>query len=501
MLFKGHDAVQPEVAATERRPVYSTFSKRQKSFITLLVSLASIFSPISATIYVPALPTIAKDLNVSITLVNLSVTSYMIFQGLAPSLWGPLTDAIGRRPVYLLTFLIYIAACIGLACTNSFAELIIWRSLQSTGSASTIAIGAGVIADITQSGERGGYIGLYSAGALVGNALGPVLGGIFAQTIGWHGIFYFLTALAGLFWLVLLLTLPETLRNIVGNGSIRPTGNLLRRPALPFLEPPDAAPDDISPAQTAKQFDPLGPVKMMGKAEVACSLLFTALYYTVWQSSLVASATIFDKEYGLSQLNIGLSFIASGVGAITASLITGRILDYDYANEAGVAHAQMQQEAELDAYEMTRRLSQRPLRRLEYARLRRMPINSLVYIGSVLAFGWCVQAKTTVALPIIWTFFLGFTTTSIMSAYTTLIVDWYPDAGASGTAALNLARCLLGAGGTAAVQPLMNKTNTGITFTIGAGITLLCTPLYWLVIRYARSWRLSRLKQRGMRGT
>jgi multidrug resistance protein len=490
------DEPLPTFTSVERRPVFSTFSVRQKMGITALVSLASVFSPISATIYVPALPTIADDLHVSVTLVNLSVTSYMILQGLAPSLWGPLTDAIGRRPIYLMTFLVYIAACIGLSCTTSFAELIIWRSLQSTGSASTIAIGAGVIGDMTRPTERGGYIGFYSAGALVGNALGPILGGIFAQTIGWRGIFYFLTAFAGAFWLVLLLMLPETLRTVVGNGSIRPARNLLRRPALSYLEPPDAAPEDVSSTQIAKSFDPLGPIKMMGKGEVACSLLFTAIYYTVWQASLVASATLFDRVYDLSQLSIGLAFIANGVGAISASLLTGRILDYDYACEARLeAISQCTSGTSLEPVQSR---SYVPLKRLEYARLKRMPYNCFIFIGCTLAYGWCIQEKTTVALPIIWTFFLGFTTTSIMSAYTTLLVDWFPDAGASGTAALNLARCLMGAGGTAVVQPLMDKTSTGIAFSIGAGMTLLCTPLYYIVICYTKTWQTRRLARAGL---
>lgn len=169
-------SIVPEVRDHVPNLPHSTFTKRQKTIITILVSLASVFSPISATIYVPALPTIAKDLNVSISLINLSVTSYMIFQGLSPSLWGSLTDVLGRRPVYLITFVVYIGACLGLAFTTNYAELIVLRCLQSTGSASTIAIGAGVIGDITQRRERGGYIGFFSAGALVGTALGPILG-------------------------------------------------------------------------------------------------------------------------------------------------------------------------------------------------------------------------------------------------------------------------------------------------------------------------------------
>ncbi|WP_432644283.1 MFS transporter, partial [Listeria monocytogenes] len=97
-------------------------------------------------------------------LVNLSVTTYLILQGIAPSLWGPVSDVRGRRVAYFFTFLVFIGACIGLALTKNYATLLVLRCLQSAGSASTIAIGAGVIVDITTRADRGSYIGIFQAG-------------------------------------------------------------------------------------------------------------------------------------------------------------------------------------------------------------------------------------------------------------------------------------------------------------------------------------------------
>lgn len=470
---------------------YSTFTQRQKLQITILVSLASVFSPISATIYVPALPTIANDLNVSVAAVNLSVTSYMIFQGLSPSLWGSLTDVVGRRPVYLLTMIVYIGACIGLAFTTNYAELIVFRCLQSTGSASTIAIGAGVIGDITQRKERGGYIGFYSAGALVGNALGPIIGGIFAQKTGWHGIFYFLTALAAAFLIVLFLILPETLRSIVGNGSIKAGKTYLANPVFQFLVPAGASREIVSDSRSPrKDIDILGPIKMMKEKDVFCGLLFTALFYTVWQATLVASSSLFERVYHLNEISIGLSFIANGVGAVSASLLTGKVLDLDYRAAQRREKERQLASSSSDLERIT--TAARTVEHIEHARLRRLPYMAALFTSTCLAFGWCIQARTTIALPILWTFFSGFTTTSIMSMFSTLIVDWYPTAGASATAAINLARCLLGAGGTAAVQPMIDRLGAGVTFSIGAGITCLAVPFGVLVWMKGERWRSRR---------
>lgn len=473
---------------TLSQPPHSVFTHRQKLQITILVSLASVFSPMSATIYTPALPTIAQDLGVSVSLVNLSVTSYMIFQGLSPSIWGSVTDVLGRRPVYLLTFCVYIGACLGLAFTTNYTQLIVLRCLQSTGSASTIAIGAGVIGDITQRKERGGYIGFYSAGSLVGNALGPILGGIFAQTVGWHGIFYFLTALAGCFAVVLFLVLPETLRAIVGNGSIEPGSTYLTRPVLRLLSPPHAGPPtEENPRPPRRKVDIFGPLKMMRQLDVLCGLLFTAFFYTVWQATLVASATLFATVYGLDKISVGLAFIANGVGAVSASLVVGKILNHDYK----IAQRR-EKAAQDDATLQTVETGARQVEHIEHARLRRSPYMAFIFIGACLAYGWCTEARTTVALPIFWTFFTGFTTTAIMSMFSTLIVDWYPDSGASATAAINLARCLLGAGGTAVIQPMINRIGVGWTFTVGAGIAVAALPLGVLVWYRGEQWRRHR---------
>lgn len=73
-------------------PPYSVFSKRKKQLIVLLAAWGGFFSPLSANIYFPALTSLTRDFNVSSTLMNLTLTSYMIFQGLAPTIFGDLAD-------------------------------------------------------------------------------------------------------------------------------------------------------------------------------------------------------------------------------------------------------------------------------------------------------------------------------------------------------------------------------------------------------------------------
>ena len=165
------------------------FTIRQKQYLVFLTAFGGFFSPISANMYFLALNSLAKDLKVSNQLINLTLTSYMIFQSLAPTIFGDLADMTGRRSTYIIGFIIYIGTNIELALQNNYAALSILRCLQSTGSSDTVALGSGMVADISSSGERGPDIGYSQFGPMTAPAIAPVLGGILSQllVLDYHG--------------------------------------------------------------------------------------------------------------------------------------------------------------------------------------------------------------------------------------------------------------------------------------------------------------------------
>ncbi|RYO99670.1 hypothetical protein DL765_010924 [Monosporascus sp. GIB2] len=92
------------------------------------------FSPMSSFVFYPAITSLATSLNVTIGLINLAITTYMVVSGITPAILGNAADKIGRRPVYLLALTVYLLANIGLALQNNFAALLVLRMLQSAGS-------------------------------------------------------------------------------------------------------------------------------------------------------------------------------------------------------------------------------------------------------------------------------------------------------------------------------------------------------------------------------
>ena len=198
---------------------YSAFPRRVRLFIVFTASASAFMSPFAINIYMPAVPDISEHLSISSAEALLSVTMYMIFQGLSPSIWAPLSDTYGRRPILVCTFLVFLIANLGLSFANTYWLLLVLRMLQACGASSAIAIGAGCISDVSEQKERGSYMGFFQFGTLLGPSIGPVVGGFMAQAWDWHAVFFFLSAFGGVYMFFLFLMLPESLRALVGNGA------------------------------------------------------------------------------------------------------------------------------------------------------------------------------------------------------------------------------------------------------------------------------------------
>ena len=461
---------------TAQPEAYTTFTLSQKRFIVAMVAVAAMISPLASSSYFPALPLLAEENHVSIGKINLTVTTYMIFQGIAPTIFGDLADMAGRRPAYLLAFIVFLCANIGLALQSSFAALLVLRCLQSSGSSGTIALAGGVVGDIASPSERGTYMGLALSGPQVGPALGPVIGGILAKTLGWRAIFWFLVIFAGVGFAIFAVTFPETGRNVVGNGSIPPqTWNVS---ALTYLHTQRHAGADekIKGKETMKTKRRLripNPAKVLLiiiEKDVALVLFYTAIVYTAF-------------IYGFNELQVGLCYIPNGVGCALASVLNGKLLDWNFrrvGRQAGLADIDPKDRHSIDGFP------------IEKARIQ--SLFPIVYLGtaSVVCYGWALFMNAPLAAPLVLQFLIGLTLTSAINCTLTLLVDLYPLSPSTATAASNLTRCLFGAVGTALIQQMLDAMGRGWCFTFLGLLCLVFSPMLTVLIKWGPKWRRER---------
>ncbi|WP_366929081.1 multidrug effflux MFS transporter [Gordonia sp. (in: high G+C Gram-positive bacteria)] len=181
--------------------------------IPMLLSLAllSAIAPLAIDMYLPGLPELGDDLHTSPSMVQLTLTTFMLGLAAGQLLMGPLSDSLGRRRPLLLGTVLLIVAGIGCALAPSIEVLIGFRFMQGLTGGIGVVVARAVIADRT-SGDRSAK--LFSIMMIITSAapvVAPLLGGALIGPIGWRGIFVVLVGLAVVMLVSVLAFVPETL--------------------------------------------------------------------------------------------------------------------------------------------------------------------------------------------------------------------------------------------------------------------------------------------------
>lgn len=252
-------------------------------------------------------------------------------------LTGSLADQAGRRPAYILCFVIYIFGNIALAIQHSFPALLALRAVQSCGSSGTVALASAVAADIITSAERGMYMGLTSLGNILAPSIGPVLGGVLSKYLGWQAIFWFLAIAAGVFFLPLVFFFPETCRGVVGNGSIPPVG--WNRSIWNYLLNRSRAVSPISsePRRRVNFSNPCSTLHLLSRRPVGLVLLANGVVFSSYYAVTAGIPALFHRLYDLDDFGIGLCFIPAGLGSLFSATANGVLVDWNYRRTRAMA--------------------------------------------------------------------------------------------------------------------------------------------------------------------
>ena len=243
---------------------------------------------------------------------------------------GSLADQAGRRPAYILCFVIYIFGSVALALQHSFLALLALRAVQSCGSSGTVALASAVAADIITSAERGMYMGFTSLGNILAPSIGPILGGILSKYLGWEAIFWFLAIAALFFFVLLLLFFPETCRGVVGNGSIPVFG--WNRAICSYLRTTTAVspPEPSVPRRRVNLPNPCSTLHLLSHRPVGLVLLANGVVFSSYYAVTAGIPALFHKVYDLNELEIGLCFIPAGLGSLFSATANGVLADWNY---------------------------------------------------------------------------------------------------------------------------------------------------------------------------
>lgn len=322
--------------------------------------------------------------------------------------------------------MLFAAANIGCALAPTYAALLVLRMLQSAGAASTVALCQAVVADVVTSAERGSYVAFTSLPALVGPSLGPVLGGVISQYLGWRWIFWLLALVGGAVAVVHATFLPETCRFVVGDGSVRPPpayrtlwqvckdlsrkqkqkqkrrrDQQQRRNAAASQLSEDGGGSELgrvqSRASTTASRRPVAKKKLnlfksltlLLEVEMFALLMYGGLVVATMYAVLTSMATHFADLYGLDETQVGLMYLPMTGGTIIVSFVAGRLQDWNFRRHCRLQGLPYDRRVQRD-------LAGFPI---EKARLEISVPLLVVSTLVVLSWGWALQYRAHIAVP------------------------------------------------------------------------------------------------------
>lgn len=287
--------------------------------------------------------------------------------------------------------------------------------------------------------------------------------------------------------------LPETGRQIVGNGSRPPQRwnysilALLQRHHSQRSSP-DANDDSNNPPRRKPHLpNPIKALKVLKEKDVALVLLFNSLNFAAYYQLTASLPYLLSQIYHFNTLQIGLSFIPFGLGCMIAPTISGLLLDWNYrrvARRHGIS---------LDS-----KRSHSPENfPLENARIPIAWPMAILAVAAEIIYGWTLEIEAPLPAPLVLTFIMGLSFTATYNSSMVMLVDYYPHEPATATSAVNLCRCWLGAGATAVIIYMVEAMGRGWCFTFIGLVLLAATPALIVLSRCGGRWREERRRRKG----
>lgn len=261
-------------------------------YIFLLFYLAALgaFPSFVNDLYLPTLPQMRYEFHTTRSTVQLGLSFVMIGLGLGELFWGTLSDKIGRKPVLVLSLIVFASTTIISVFSPGIWFFLICRLFQGLGASGAVMLSKTIPADLYEGRQLAKLMSIVGAINGIAPAADPLLGGFVARTIGWRGIFIVLAAI-GLVMLILSLWFRESLP-----VSRRKKGKFLHLFAeyLPLLK----------------------------NRHFMIHVLLKSAALGVLFCYISAGPFIIQEHYGFDALQFGLFYGANSIGVVLGAVIS-----------------------------------------------------------------------------------------------------------------------------------------------------------------------------------
>ena len=179
--------------------------------LAVLLAVLGTVGPFSIDTYLPAFSGIAQSLQTTPVHMQQTLSAYLFGFAFMNLFHGALADSFGRRPVILWGMMVFTLASAGCALAQDITQLIVCRALQGLSCGAGVVVSRAIGRDLFTPTEAQKVMSQITIFFGLAPAMAPILGGWLFVSLGWHSIFWFMTCIGLLLWLINLKVLPESL--------------------------------------------------------------------------------------------------------------------------------------------------------------------------------------------------------------------------------------------------------------------------------------------------
>ncbi|HEX8781451.1 MAG TPA: multidrug effflux MFS transporter [Nocardioides sp.] len=187
-----------------------TPAPRWAAAVPVVLAMLAMIGPFSIDTPFPAFPAMERDLGVGSDAMQLVVTTYLAAFAVMSLVHGPVSDAVGRRPVLLWSVAVYVVASIGCTLAPSLPVLLAFRVVQGLSAGGATIVSRTVVRDLYEGDDAQRLMSTVSVIFGLAPAIAPVIGGALLQLGPWPLVFAFQAGLGLLLIARVLAFLPES---------------------------------------------------------------------------------------------------------------------------------------------------------------------------------------------------------------------------------------------------------------------------------------------------
>ncbi|KAJ7347886.1 MFS polyamine transporter [Mycena albidolilacea] len=296
------------------------WTDRRKWTITLIIVIMTVNVTFASSAPSDAARLIAADFKISAEVSDLITSMFLIGYVAGPLFWGPGSELVGRRPIFVFTMSMYTILHLGQALAKNIQTLLICRFLGGFFAVAPLVNAGGAIADIWDAEKRGTAVSLFAASVFIGPVAGPLVAGYILESgLVWRWVFWVMMMFAGTCTAIMILTLPETYAPVILLKKVKalrksdPSGN---KHLFAAHEKQDWSFSGVLNRTLFRPFQMLAAEPILVLVTIYLSVIYGVLY-----GLFQAFPIIFIVKRGFTIGQNGLIFIGVGIGSTSGAAL------------------------------------------------------------------------------------------------------------------------------------------------------------------------------------